>query len=335
VGCLSWTYTVDTMRKTSDRRAFLAAVGGLALAAPAAASTERPRTDGGAALAARDTPRAQYESTAPTEDRGARIRTSCNLYSFNGPLTRGEMTLEEVIAFCAHIGFEAVDPTGYYFAGYPAPPADEYIHRIKLHAFRLGVSISGTGVRNDFAVPDKARRDADVELVSRWVTVAARLGAPVLRVFDGRAMPQGYAKAEVFEWIVRSLEASVAHGAAGGVAIVLQNHDDALKTAADFLEIRRRISSPWFGLNVDIGSLRTTADPYQEIAALAPHAYTWQVKELVYRNNVEERVDLRRVVRILRETGYRGYVPLETLGPGDPREKVRRFLGEFLEALAG
>lgn len=295
-----------------DRREFLAAVGGLAVFPPAAAAS-------GSAM----------------PNREARIRTSCNLYSFNGPLTRGEMTLEQVIAFCADLGFEAVDPTGYYFAGYPAPPTDEEIHRIKLHAFRLGVSISGTGVRNDFAVADKARRDADVQHVSRWVKVAAQLGAPVLRVFDGRAIPEGYSRAEVFEWIVQSLEASVAHGAAAGVAIVLQNHNDALKTAADFLEIRRRIPSPWFGLNVDIGSVRTTNDPYQEIAALAPHAYTWQVKELVYRNNVEERVDVRQIVRILRETGYRGYVPLETLGPGDPRERVRRFLAEFREALAG
>jgi hypothetical protein len=50
---------------------------------------------------------------------------------------------------------------------------------------------------------------------------------------------------------------------------------------------------------------------------------------------VEERVDLRQIVGILRESGYRGYVPIETLGPGDPREKVTRFLGEFRDALAG
>lgn len=264
----------------------------------------------------------------------ARIRTSCNLYSFNGPLTRREMTLEEVVEFCAELGFDAVDPTGYYFAGYPAPATDDEIYRIKSLAFRRGVAVSGTGVRNDFAVADAARRETDVALVGRWVDVAAKLGAPVLRVFDGRALPEGHAKSEIFEWIVASLQACVALGAARGVAIVLQNHHDALKDADDFLEIRRRITSPWFGLNVDIGSLRMTDDPYREIARLAPHAYTWQVKELVYRNNVEERVDLRRIVSILREVGYRGYVPIETLGPGDAREQVRRFFGEFQEALA-
>jgi sugar phosphate isomerase/epimerase len=264
----------------------------------------------------------------------ARIKTSCNLYSFNGPLTRGEMTLDQVIEFCADLGFEAVDPTGYYFAGYPAPATDAEIYRIKSLAFRCGVAISGTGVRNDFAVPDAGKRAADVAHIARWVDVAAKLGAPVLRVFDGRVMPEGHSKAEVFEWIVSGIQSSVTIGEARGVAIVLQNHHDALKDADDFLEIRRRIPSPWFGLNVDIGSLRMTGDPYGEIARLAPHAYTWQVKELVYRNNVEERVDLRQVVRILRDVGYRGYVPIETLGPGDAREKVRRFFGEFRDALS-
>ncbi len=278
--------------------------------------------------------RAQAPTAIAVPGLPARIKTSCNLYSFNGPLTRGEMTLDEVITFCAELGFDAVDPTGYYFSGYPTPPPDDEIYRIKSLAFRLGIAISGTGVRNDFAAADPAAREADVALVGRWVEVAAKLAAPVLRVFDGRAIPPGHTKDEVMEWIVAGLEASVALGAARGVAIVLQNHHDALKDADDFLAIRKRIPSPWFGLNVDIGSLRMTGDPYREIARLAAHAYTWQVKELVYRNGVEERVDLRQIVRILRDVGYRGYVPIETLGPGDPREKVRRFFGEFQEALA-
>ena len=37
---------------------------------------------------------------------------------------------------------------------------------------------------------------------------------------------------------------------------------------------------------------------------------------------------------VLWAAGYRGYAPLETLGPGDPREKVRRFLDEARSALA-
>jgi sugar phosphate isomerase/epimerase len=264
----------------------------------------------------------------------ARIKTSCNLYSFNGPLTSGAMSLEQVIEYCAEIGFDAVDPTGYYFKGYPDVPSDALIYRIKHLAFSLGLGISGTGVRNDFAVPDSSTRDADVAHVGRWVEVAAKLGAPVLRVFDGKVMPAGIPKATVMDWIVDGIQRCVTAAEARGVMIVLQNHNDALKVAADYLEIRKRIPSPWFGLNVDIGSLRTTDDPYAEIARLAPYAYTWQVKELVYRRDKEERVDLTQVARILKDARYRGYVPIETLGPGDAKDKVRRYLDEFRAAIA-
>src|SRR5882672_5051129 len=81
-----------------------------------------------------------------------RLRTSLNAFSFNGPLTSGTMVIEDMIAFCADTGFEAVDITGYYFKGYPVVPSDEYIYRIKRKAFALGVEISGTGVRNDLTV---------------------------------------------------------------------------------------------------------------------------------------------------------------------------------------
>ena len=40
------------------------------------------------------------------------------------------------------------------------------------------------------------------------------------------------------------------------------------------------------------------------------------------------------MIRIIRGSGYRGYVPIETLGAGDPKEKVRRFLGEVRTAFA-
>jgi len=45
---------------------------------------------------------------APAAPRAPKIKLSCNLYSFNGPLRSGEMTLEQAIDFCAELGFEAV-----------------------------------------------------------------------------------------------------------------------------------------------------------------------------------------------------------------------------------
>ena len=289
-----------------DRRAFLGTLAVLPLASgplPAAGPLHLP----GRAKDAEDQAQLQHVLVQ---------RAAC---------TKGTMTLEAALDFCAELGFDAVDPTGYYFPAIRKLPPDRYLYEIKKRAFRLGLDISGTGVRNDFTSADAAKRAADVALVKRWVDVAAKLGAPAVRVFAGPAVPEGRSVAEATDWVVAHIKDCVAYGAERGVFIVLQHHDDLLKTAAQTLAVRERIGSEWFGLNVDIGSLRTTDDPYAEIAQLAPFAYTWQVKEQVYRKGVAEETDVGKIVRILRESAYRGYIPLETLGAGDPRPKLRAF----------
>jgi sugar phosphate isomerase/epimerase len=155
----------------------------------------------------------------------------------------------------------------------------------------------------------------------------------VLRVFDGYGRAEGPSREQMTAWVAEAFGACAAHGERHGVMIAFQNHDELLKTADEVLALRERVAHPWFALNVDIGSLRT-ADPYDEIARLAPFACTWQIKELLYRRGREEKTDLRRLFGILRASGYRGYAPLETLGPGDAREKLRRFLAEARDALA-
>jgi len=68
-----------------------------------------------------------------------------------------------------------------------------------------------------------------------------------------------------------------------------------------------------------------------------PHTFVFL--EDVIRANIHElfpgtQVHGAHLFRIVRDAGYRGYVPIETLGPGDAREKVRRFLDEVRAALA-
>ena len=292
-----------------DRRAFMKAAG---LAAAAGVGGARPLR----AAAGRPGP----------------VKLSCNLYSFNGPLRDGSMSLEEVLRICSDLGFAAVDPTAYYLRGYPAVPDDEYLYGVKRRAFLLGLDISGTGVRNDFTQADAAKRKADVELVKSWVDAAAKLDAPVLRVFSGHALEAGQPRAEALGWVVDAFRECAEYGGRHGVMVVLQNHDDFVRTADETLELIRAVRSDWFGLMVDIGSFRT-ADPYVEIAQTAPYAVTWQIKENLFVRGEERKTDLDRLMRIVRDSGYRGYLPLETLGPGDPREKVPRFLAEVRAAM--
>jgi len=122
---------------------------------------------------------------------GPKLKLSLNAFSFSRALNREGMTLLDLLEFCAEHDFDALDPTGYFFPGYPEVPSDEYINEFKLRAFHLGLDISGTGVRNNFAEPDNDKRAADVHHVKQWIECAAKMGAPVLRVFAG-SQPEGY-----------------------------------------------------------------------------------------------------------------------------------------------
>src|SRR5262249_27319215 len=93
---------------------------------------------------------------------GAKLKLSLNAYSFSKALNdqikgRGKgMSLFDLLDYCAEQDFDAIDPTGYFFPGYPKVPTDRFVNDFKRRAFQLGLDISGTGVRNNFATPDKS-----------------------------------------------------------------------------------------------------------------------------------------------------------------------------------
>lgn len=265
---------------------------------------------------------------------GTRLRIGLNSYSFDRPLRDGSMTLSDVVRYCAQHGIEALDATGYYFPGYPKVPADDFVRNLKREAFVNGVTISGTGVRNDFSVPDAAARKESVQLAKDWIEVAAKLGASVIRLFSGLRVPAGYSFDQVLEWMIPDFKECVAHGQRHGVVVGLQNHNDFLKTADETIRVANAVNSEWFGIILDVGSLRQS-DPYAEIEKLVPYAVSWQLKENVGYGAKEVPTDFRKVKAIIDKVGYRGFLPIETLGPGDPKTKVAKLLADVRAVFGG
>jgi sugar phosphate isomerase/epimerase len=263
---------------------------------------------------------------------GHKFKISLNVYSFNIPLLDKEIDLFDVLDFCAKYNFDAIDPTGYYFPGYPEVPTDKYINEFKRKAFILGLDISGTGVKNDFANPDSSSRKADIEMIKEWIKAAAKLGIPNIRVFAGTHKNEGFSRDQVFSWMAKDIKECCEFGKKYGVIIALQNHNDFLKTADDVDRLFKMVESEWLGLNLDIGSYRQK-DPYTEIEQNIKHAVTWQIKENVWIDGKETPTDFVKLFKIIKKSGYRGYLPLETLGAGDPYQKVPVLFEKVRKAL--
>jgi sugar phosphate isomerase/epimerase len=287
---------------------------------------------------------------APKPPAAASLKVSLNAYSFNKLLNdaikkRGKgTTLMELLDFCAKEKFDGFDPTGYFFPGYPNVPTNQYVDDLKKKAADLGIGISGTGVRNNFTTSDKTVRDAAVVHIKQWVEVAARLGAPVVRVFADTQMrsmtwhdvAKGFTRDQVQEWIADDLRQCAEQGKNFGVRIGVQNHGDFLQTGEDLLALVKAVDSDWCGPIVDTGYFKTP-DPYADMALVAPKAVNWQIKQSPFGEASEIATDLVKLLRIIRQSGYSGYLPIETLSPKDkpydPFTVVPQFKQQLVEAI--
>ena len=269
-----------------------------------------------------------------TTKKGNRFRLSLNAYSFNDMLMKKKISKAEILEFCANTGFDAVDMTGYYFSSYPETPSDAEIFDFKRKAHALGIEISGTGVRNEFSYSDSNALAKEIDTVLRWIEVASKMGAPVLRIFTAKQYSTGEERKRVNDRILFALNKCVEKAAAHGIILGIQNHNDFLRTADECHELIGSINSPWLGLVVDTGNF-IAADPYEEIRKSLPLAVNWQVKEKLLINGVQTRMDLKRLCSIIQSSNYRGNIPIETLGMNDPLNEVPVFYDKVKKHLWG
>jgi sugar phosphate isomerase/epimerase len=261
-----------------------------------------------------------------------RLKTSLNAFSFNGPLSKGNINLFQVIDYCVEQNFDAIDITGYYFPEYPKVPSDEYIFAIKKKAQDLGLEISGTGVRNDFTSPDKAKRNEHIQVVKNWIEVAQKLGAPVIRIFAGGGIPDGYTWEQTAGWMIEDFKECLAHGKKHGVVVAVQNHNDFIRTPEHVHYLFEKVDDPWFGLIMDTGGYRN-GNTYDDIAETIKYAVNWQIKEKIFVKGIEMDTDIEKLMSVIKKSCYKGYIPIETLGDGDVGEKVKALMSQIRKHL--
>jgi sugar phosphate isomerase/epimerase len=266
----------------------------------------------------------------------ARLRLSLAAYSFRdffktaSTATKGAaadrtIDLFQFIDYCAEQGCEGTELTSYYF---PVDADDAYLLRIRRHAFLRGIPISGTAVGNTFTWPRGSKRDQEIAQVKRWIDRAAVMGAPHIRIFAGNRQ-EGMSLAESKAICIETIAECCEYAGQKGIFLGLENHGGIVAEPDDLLEIVRAVESPWFGINLDTGNFHT-ADPYADLARCAPYAVNAQVKvEMQVRDKPKEPADLARLIRILRESRYQGYVALEYEAATDPWVAVPPALREL------
>jgi len=268
-----------------------------------------------------------HAADPPARPGSAYMKLGLAGYSFNRQMARrgtpaeiakAEMNLERFIDYCATLDLDACELTAYYF---PKNVTPQDLLRVKEHTFRLGLDISGTAIGNNFCLPEGKARDAQLAETREWIDYAAVMGAPHIRIFAGTT-PKGDNEADAIKRCIAGINESVAYAATKGVVLGLENHGGVTANPDTMLDIIKAVEpSPWFGVNLDSGNFQTD-DPYAGLAKIAPYTVNAQIKVMMRPNGGREPADFDRIVGILKDAGYRGYVVLEYEESEDPFEAI-------------
>lgn len=73
-------------------------------------------------------------------------------------------SLLNLFDWCHSKGITGLDATGYFFPTYTEVPSDEYLENFKNKTAELGITLTGTAIRNNFASPDPKVHAEGVEM---------------------------------------------------------------------------------------------------------------------------------------------------------------------------
>ena len=299
----------------------------------------------GLAAASAPLPALAASSASPFKRTGKpRLLLSLAAYSFreNFPLMRGKANdkvpagrstdMFKFIDYCAAHGCDGAELTTYFFA----EETDEYMIKLRRHAYLKGIGVSGTAIGNNFSLPKGPKLNDEIATTKKWIDRALLMGAQHIRVFAGNVPRDAkeFSRAEADKNVISSLAECAEYAAKRGIFLGLENHD-SIGSADTLIPMVKAVNSPWVGINLDSGNFRT-ADPYKDFAECVPYALNVQFKvEIGDGASGKRPADLKRLTKILRDGGYQGWVALEYEAKEDSAVAVPRILGELKTLFAG
>jgi len=259
-------------------------------------------------------------------------------YSFRKKLKAyPDFDIYDALDATAEMGFKAVE----LLIGNPAKkPWEESrmpdfepstVKKATDYARRRGIDALSYSTYNDFAAKEDELFERHVQFILDWIDHAANNGVPNIRFLTGY-----YREGEDPEWkearTLQGIERVVPAALERKVNLSTENHNSIFFSADDLLMLIDKFGNPpitgcpdpsnWAkgSLSLDPGIDREPI--YENLAKLAPHATQSHLKLKGIDESGEGFIgfDLKRLLRIYRDAGYRGALCFESVVYGKDEE---------------
>jgi sugar phosphate isomerase/epimerase len=214
-----------------------------------------------------------------------------------------------------------------------------YLKDLKQRASDVGVTcvlimIDGEG---DLSALEQAERQKAVDNHKQWVDAAAALGCHAIRVNTGHHYgpdnlgPVSEACGQLTEY-----------GTTNGISIICENHGGPSSNPDAMVGLMKAVNKPTFGTLPDFGNFPTgdkgvyKIDVYDAIARMMPFAKGVSAKSYDFgADGKETKLDYARILKIVTDAGYHGFVGIEYEGGRLSEPDGIRATKRLLEKLRG
>lgn len=234
-------------------------------------------------------------------------------------------------------GIEGVEFVNQFFKDKSQDSA--YLKDLKTRANDHGVTcvlimIDGEG---DLSAESKDERTKSVDNHKRWVDAAAALGCHSIRVNTGHNYsPTNTAAA------AEACGALAEYGGKNNINIICENHGGPSSDPDSLLALIKAVNSPRFGTLPDFGNFPKSKqgqyllDVYEAIDRMMPYAKGVSAKSYDFGpDGRESNLDFARIMKIVTDAGYKGFVGIEYEGSKLSEPDGIRATKKLLESLRG
>ena len=285
------------------------------------------------------------------------MKTSVSSYSYHKLLKDGKMDLFQVMDKTKAFGFDAIE-----FTEFKAPEGmtlAEFAAQLRAYAERIGLAISSYTVGANFLQEDVA---AEVARVKGEVDIAAILGVPVMRHDVLYKYPDSYTGVRTFDAVLPIIAPAIRevseYAATKGIVTMSENHGFIAQDADRLLKLFTAVNCPNYRFLCDIGNFicadEDCAVSVGKLKDLIAHVH---IKDFFIRSGMEPdpgkgwfqtragnfvrgtvfgqgNIPTLQCLRIIKKSGYDGYISLEFEGMEEPLQSIEIGLANLKRYIA-
>jgi sugar phosphate isomerase/epimerase len=207
-------------------------------------------------------------------------------------------------------GIEAIEPVNTFFPS----PTYSFLGDLKRRAADQNVKILliMCDQEGDMASTDRKERLQAVVNHHKWVDVAAVLGCHSIRCNSGSGRA---GDEEAIKRCAESFAQLVEYAKPRKMNVIIENHGGLSSDADSLVKVMKIVNSPYFGTLPDFGNFPGEVDKYEAVRRMMPYAKAVSTKCYDFdQDGNETTIDFRRMMKIVTDAGYDGYVGIEYEG---------------------